>query len=345
MLNLLARAATRAERERRICRSAIVIADRSVLSPKFSQSRRVVAAEKKKLPAPEKDRSKVAEATRVNCERRNNRGHLFHALVEPQNVALRLPVQQVAHLSDHPLLSLPLLPRTNRQIDASPMLDHRRLTASTRFLSTTILFHPRLMNKSFRSLMRHSLSLSVPSCFALPPSRLFFFDLRSRPFLLQHERTTCYSRAHFCQAYVRCYRAQLVLRVRYESSIVPFFSRFCFFLFLTANDISFSCSPFSSPCSSSWRTVATVSVVLSLLVLTRPRSSCCACATQSSHPTFLLPLPLQLLTFSLSFSLCFYTSAPPSACRVVLSQLHVRYFLLLPQFSFSFVRSIPHPIR
>lgn len=106
-----------------------------------------------------------------------------------------------------------------------------------------------------------SLSGSLTRSLVIPAIRLFF--------LLQHERTTCCSRDRLCRLFVPCYRAQLVLRVRHESSeqhlvvlpllcpppspLSPLIDRhrvLSFFLL-----------------SRSWRTIAAVSVVPSSLVL------------------------------------------------------------------------------
>lgn len=145
----------------------------------------------------------------------------------------------------------------------SPIHDRRRNDAHhlpCPCLARTSRFVPP--RGELRSL--HSARFSVGSLtrsLVIPAIRLFF--------LLQHERTTCCSRDRLCRLFVPCYRAQLVLRVRHESSeqhlvvlpllcpppspLSPLTDRhrvLSFFLF-----------------SRSWRTIAAVSVVPSSLVL------------------------------------------------------------------------------
>lgn len=106
-------------------------------------------------------------------------------------------------------------------------------------------------------------------------ARSYLRDLASRSFLLQHERTTCCSRAHLClcgysmrppelPCAARAARALAILLSEYRIRGFLFLS---LFLSLTVIGVCVcvcaSPSPFSSPSSRSWRTVAAVSVARS----------------------------------------------------------------------------------
>lgn len=104
-------------------------------------------------------------------------------------------------------LILPFLVSIAFQIDASPILD--RVTRRGPSNDRPLCLVNRFVLSRLVSLTRRSLS----SHLAPSPSRSLLTDLVPRPFFLQHERTTCCSRAHLRRACVRCYRAQLVLRV------------------------------------------------------------------------------------------------------------------------------------
>lgn len=104
-----------------------------------------------------------------------------------------------------------------------------------------------MFDEPLRSLARRSPSSDlVPS---LSRSRLT--DLVPRPFFLQHERTTCCSRAHLRRACVRpllpcATRAARVLRTK-VSSFLPVLSLFGLLLSITAIDASRSRSPSRHP--------------------------------------------------------------------------------------------------
>jgi len=110
----------------------------------------------------------------------------------------RLPVQQVTYFSNH----LPITPPTSPSF--VPIILHRRVTHSRprrsmyrHGLLTTV---PPLIFvcEPLRSLTTRSASLtrcSPSPHFAQSLSRSFLNDPASRPFFLQHERTTCCSRA------------------------------------------------------------------------------------------------------------------------------------------------------
>lgn len=183
-------------------------------------------------------------------------------------VALRLPVQQVTRFSNHPLL--PLLrtdrPSSNRRVtyprpSRSIGSMHRRGPSNDHPSS-----HLRLVNRSV------SLTRRPPSSnHALSPSRSLLTDLVSRPFLLQHERTTCCSRAHLRRACVRSLlpcatRAARVLRTK--SRVIPPGCLRSPSLHYSDRRLALSLT-LSSPCSRSWRTVAAVLVAPRSLVLAR----------------------------------------------------------------------------
>lgn len=125
----------------------------------------------------------------------------------------------------------------------------------------------------------------------IPATRLFF--------LLQHERTTCCSRARLCRLFVPCYRAQLVLRVRHKSSehlrrppVSGILLHLIRFLRLDVISLSLSLSLFRFSSSS---LVTLLSLVAhdcrglrrALVARSRSLSSCCASAVRMIY--FLLP--------------------------------------------------------
>lgn len=150
-----------------------------------------------------------------------------------------------------------------------------------------------LANRFVLSRLRFvSLTRRSPSSHRAPPlSRSLLTDLASRPFFLQHERTTCCSRAHLRRACVRpllpcATRAARVLRTK--SRLVS--SRFSL--------VSFSPLQRSTPRALAHPLVTLLSLVAHgrhrpcCAPIARSRScsphafssSCCACATQSTHP-------------------------------------------------------------
>lgn len=174
------------------------------------------------------------------------RSHLFHARMScaegmPSHYDFpcnRLRIFPISHPPITPLI-LPFVPIALHQIDASLSSTH----CTEAVLLTIVLLLSSLFGEPLRrSLTTRSVSLMRrPHPTLLPSlSRSFLTDLVSRPFLLQHERTTCYSRAHLRQACVRTLlpcatRAARVLRTKSRCS-----SRFSLVSFspITAIDAS-----------------------------------------------------------------------------------------------------------
>lgn len=110
---------------------------------------------------------------------------------------------------------------------------------------------------------------------SLVPSRSLLSELVPRPFFLQHERTTCGSRAHLHRACARpllpcATRAARLLRLKSRRS--PPGSHRSPSLRYSARRLALSLT-LSSPCSRSWRTVAAV-LVAPPFARSRSRPSC-----------------------------------------------------------------------
>lgn len=204
-------------------------------------------------------------------------GHLFHDArtncVESRRIT-------TSRATGYAVLQSPLLPRlrtdrpsSNRRVTyprpsrsigsmhrRGPSNDHpsSHLCLASRFVLSQLAPFP-----SRGALLRPTTPLS--------PSRSLLTDLVSRPFLLQHERTTCCSRAHLRRACVRSLlpcatRAARVLRTK--SRVIPPGCLRSPSLHYSDRRLALSLT-LSSPCSRSWRTVAAVLVAPRSPVLAR----------------------------------------------------------------------------
>lgn len=213
----------------------------------------------------------------------------------------------------------------------------------------------------------------------LAPSRSLPTELASRPFFLQHERTTCGSRAHFhrtcAHSLLPCAtRAARVLRTKSRRSPPG------------SSAVSFSPLQRTTPRALAHPLVTLLSLVAhgrrrpcrAPLARSRSRvprafsSSCCACATQSTHP---LPPFFDLLypparsrrdgasATSIAFSILvlivsrpFFPHHPPAFqlhfsfqlahCSFSVARALARLFLIIfLNFSLSLSFGLSHPIR